>query len=123
MAKQSLEKIIEALLFASDKPLSASVLAATAETTSKKVENAVEKINDRMRETGSPIKIQQVADMFADRAHIRRAVTVGVQTIIKFFNQINNLLQVTVVFANQGFTVNHTNSCAYFMPLSFFILS
>jgi segregation and condensation protein B len=61
MAKENLENIIEALLFTTDKPLPSSALAGAADAQSKEVEEAVDRINIRLKESGSPIMIKQVA--------------------------------------------------------------
>jgi len=58
---QELENIIEALLFTTDKPLDASVLASAADTGAKDVEEAIGRINARFSQSGSPISIRQVA--------------------------------------------------------------
>ncbi len=61
MAKQEAENIIQALLFTTDKPLTAQVIAAAADIQPKEVEEAVDRINIRLRESNSPVMIKQVA--------------------------------------------------------------
>jgi len=61
MAKGNIENIIQALLFTTDKPLPVSVIAGAAEAEAKDVESAVDRINIRLKENGSPIMIKQVA--------------------------------------------------------------
>ncbi len=61
MAKETLENIIQAMLFTTDKPMPSSVLAGAADVQSKDVEEAVDRINIRLKETGAPIMIRQVA--------------------------------------------------------------
>jgi segregation and condensation protein B len=61
MAKENLENIIQAMLFTTDKPMPSSVLAGAADVQSKDVEEAVDRINIRLKETDAPIMIRQVA--------------------------------------------------------------
>ena len=61
MAKQELENIIQALLFTTDKPLAASVIASAADAQSKDVETAVDRLNIKLKESASPVMIRQVA--------------------------------------------------------------
>lgn len=61
MAKENLENIIEALLFTTDKPLPSSALAGAADAQAKEVEEAVDRINIRLKDSGAPIMIRQVA--------------------------------------------------------------
>lgn len=58
---EKLDAIIEALLFTTDKPIPDAVLADITETTPEKIKEAVDRINIRLRETGSPIMIRQIA--------------------------------------------------------------
>ena len=61
MAKADIENIIQAILFTTDKPLPVSDIAGAADAGAKDVEAAVDRINIRLKETGSPIMIKQVA--------------------------------------------------------------
>lgn len=61
MAKQDNEKIIEALLFTSDKPLAASVLAGVVEVPLKEIKEAVDRINVNLKERGAPVCVREIA--------------------------------------------------------------
>ena len=61
MAKQDNEKIIEALLFTSDKPLAASVLAGVVEAPLKEIKEAVDRINVNLKERGAPVCVREIA--------------------------------------------------------------
>ena len=61
MEQTDIEKTIQALLFATDKPLSAAILAQVVEIPHKQVVESIEKINERLKEQGSPISIKQIA--------------------------------------------------------------
>lgn len=61
MAKQDNEKVIEALLFTSDKPLAASVLAGVIEAPLKEIKEAVDRININLKERGAPVCVREIA--------------------------------------------------------------
>ncbi len=61
MAKEKTDKIIEALLFVSDKPLSAQVIASAAGTTPAQAEKEIDYINNRLSQEGSPVLIRKIA--------------------------------------------------------------
>ncbi len=61
MAKEKTDKIIEALLFVSDKPLSAAVIASAAGTTPAEAEKEIDYINNRFSREGSPVLIRKIA--------------------------------------------------------------
>jgi len=61
MAKKNTGRIIEALLFATDKPLSASVIAGITGEPAKKIESIIEKMNLKLKEEKSALVIKEVA--------------------------------------------------------------
>ncbi len=61
MAKQENDKIVEALLFATDKPLSVQTIAQILEVPHKEAEEAVETLIRRLKETGSPVTVKEIA--------------------------------------------------------------
>ncbi len=61
MSKQDTEKVIEALLFTSDKPLAASVLAGVVEAPLKEIKEAVDRINENLKERGAPVCVREIA--------------------------------------------------------------
>ncbi len=69
MAKKDLEKVLEALLFASDKPLPAVALAGIVEVPVKEVEAAIDAMNIKFREADSPILIKQIAGGYEFLTH------------------------------------------------------
>lgn len=58
---EKLESIIEALLFTTDKPIPDNVLAEITQSTPAKIKEAINRINIRLRDTGSAIMIRQIA--------------------------------------------------------------
>jgi segregation and condensation protein B len=61
MRQEELDRTIQALLFTSDKPLAGGVIAGVMEIKEKEVEQAVERINSHLHETGSPVSVRQIA--------------------------------------------------------------
>lgn len=61
MSKQETEKIIEALLFTSDKPLATSVLAGVVEAPLKEIKEAVDRINENLKARGAPVCVREIA--------------------------------------------------------------
>ncbi|MBP7793324.1 MAG: SMC-Scp complex subunit ScpB [Candidatus Goldbacteria bacterium] len=58
---EKLDAVIEALLFVSDKPIPDNILAEITETDKDKIKEAIDRINIRLRENGSPVTIKQIA--------------------------------------------------------------
>lgn len=61
MAKPDNDRIIEALLFASDKPLPVQLLAQVMELPHKEVIAAVEQLTTRLKETDAPVTLKEIA--------------------------------------------------------------
>lgn len=61
MAKPDNDRIIEALLFASDKPLPVQLLAQVLELPHKEVTAAVEQLAVRLKETDAPVTLKEIA--------------------------------------------------------------
>jgi len=61
MAKQDNDRIIEALLFATDKPLSAQAIAQILEVPHKEVTEAVDTLIKRLKESDSPVTVKEIA--------------------------------------------------------------
>lgn len=61
MKTEEMDRTIQALLFTSEKPLAGTVIAGVLEVKEKEVEEAVERINMHLRETGSPVSVKQIA--------------------------------------------------------------
>ncbi len=57
----TMESVIEAVLFASDEPLTDGRLAAIVETTTKQVRDSVETLNDRYEANHNAFRIEQIA--------------------------------------------------------------
>jgi segregation and condensation protein B len=57
----TVESVIEAVLFASDEPLSAIRLAGIVETTAKQVKEAVSSLNEKYRANNAAFRIEQLA--------------------------------------------------------------
>ena len=64
MKTEEMDRTIQALLFTSEKPLAGNVIAGVLEVKEKEVEEAVERINMHLRETGSPVSVKQIAGGF-----------------------------------------------------------
>ncbi len=60
-AEITLESVIEAVLFASDEPLTPARLADIAETTTRQVNELVKKLNEKYRTGSSAFRIEQIA--------------------------------------------------------------
>ncbi len=60
MPDKPIEKIIEALLFTSDKPLPISTIAEVLEVQPKEAEEAIDRLNIQFKEAGSPISIREI---------------------------------------------------------------
>src|SRR5208283_420019 len=60
MPEKPIEKIIEALLFTSDKPLPISTIAEVLEVQPKQAEEAIDRLNIQFKEAGSPISIREI---------------------------------------------------------------
>ncbi|MBN1509795.1 MAG: SMC-Scp complex subunit ScpB [Sedimentisphaerales bacterium] len=60
-AAPTVESVIEAILFATDEPLTDSRLAAIVETTAKQVRQSIESLNTRYEANNSAFRIEQIA--------------------------------------------------------------
>jgi len=60
MAEKQLEKIIEALLFTSDKPVPVNTLVEVLGATHKEVEEAVDRLSIHLKESDSPVSIREI---------------------------------------------------------------
>ncbi len=61
MKKEDMDRTLQALLFTSDKPVPASVLAGVLESGAKEIQETVERVNAHLRDTGSPVMIKEIA--------------------------------------------------------------
>lgn len=61
MDKEKLANIIEALLFATDKPLPLNVLAEVIEKPVSEIKEGLEKLDSKLKGTEAPIKLEQIA--------------------------------------------------------------
>jgi segregation and condensation protein B len=57
----TIESVIEAVLFASDEPLTDSRLASIVETTAKQVRECIESLNEKYRENHNAFRIESIA--------------------------------------------------------------
>ncbi len=57
----TVESVIEAILFASEEPLSDSRLAGIVETTTKQVRDCIESLNDKYERNHSAFRVEQIA--------------------------------------------------------------
>ncbi len=60
----TIESVVEAVLFASDEPLSSTRLASIVETTTKEVKSAVETLNGKYKTNNNAFRIAQIAGGF-----------------------------------------------------------
>ena len=63
-AEITAESVTEAVLFASDEPLTAERLADIVETTTKQIRQNIEKLNDKYQAQNSAFRIEQIAGGF-----------------------------------------------------------
>jgi len=63
-AEPTVESVVEAVLFASDEPLSAARLANIVETDTKQVREQIKKLNDKYRANNNAFRIEQIAGGF-----------------------------------------------------------
>jgi segregation and condensation protein B len=61
MKNEDIERTLQALLFTSDKPVPANVLSGVLEIETKEIDLVVERVNVRLRDSGSPVMIKQIA--------------------------------------------------------------
>lgn len=57
----TIESVVEAVLFASDEPLTMTRLITIVETTTKQVKDAIETLNEKYRTNNSSFRIEQIA--------------------------------------------------------------
>ncbi|UCE50579.1 MAG: SMC-Scp complex subunit ScpB [Phycisphaerales bacterium] len=60
----TVESVVEAVLFASDEPLSAARLANIVETDTKRVRDQIKKLNEKYRANNNAFRIEQIAGGF-----------------------------------------------------------
>ena len=63
-AELTAESVVEAVLFASDEPLSADKLADIAETSPKQIRQHIQNLNDKYTANGHAFRIDQIASGF-----------------------------------------------------------
>ena len=60
----TIESVVEAVLFASDEPLTTTRLTNIVETTTKQIKESIESLNEKYRASGNAFRIEQIAGGF-----------------------------------------------------------